>query len=375
MYIGGVLYFISFLFFINCLFNIRHIGDLRVSGFGFLLGCYGVITLKLGLFFTGDIVNFPRLLGIEPMMHSFTVTLYLYYLPYLGGVAFKWKNWKNLALIAPALQIILYLDYLFKDSAWHSRVAETSLAGAHALYFPGDLSRFLHMGYLGSLFPVATYLFLKIFDWKKVVGPKRSNVKAGFVVVLFWILFCMVLTAEYSWNAFWGYRQSPWNPVLMYGSAILFFHFWQLWPYYIKTGSVMFEASTFNIEGFYRRRLEGVNLKSLKEKLNRILDQEKVFMRDDLSLKTLAEITGVRPDQLSEYLNLHLQISFADLVNHKRVEEAKRLLLEDQTKSPTEVCYEVGYNSISSFYGSFKKITGQSPKAWQEEHTGKRGVA
>ena len=46
-----------------------------------------------------------------------------------------------------------------------------------------------------------------------------------------------------------------------------------------------------------------------------------------------------------------------------RIEKAKQLL---QTKtSISEVCYSVGFDSISSFTGLFKKIVGSTPSAWQ----------
>jgi len=46
-----------------------------------------------------------------------------------------------------------------------------------------------------------------------------------------------------------------------------------------------------------------------------------------------------------------------------RIEKAKQLL---QTKiSISEVCYSVGFGSISSFTGLFKKAVGLTPSAWQ----------
>jgi AraC-like DNA-binding protein len=46
-----------------------------------------------------------------------------------------------------------------------------------------------------------------------------------------------------------------------------------------------------------------------------------------------------------------------------RIEKAKQLL---QTESSiSNVCYSVGFNSISSFTGLFKKLVGVTPSAWQ----------
>ena len=48
-----------------------------------------------------------------------------------------------------------------------------------------------------------------------------------------------------------------------------------------------------------------------------------------------------------------------------RIERSKLLL---QTDIPvTEVCYAVGFDSVSSFTGLFKRITGTTPSAYQEK--------
>jgi AraC-like DNA-binding protein len=46
-----------------------------------------------------------------------------------------------------------------------------------------------------------------------------------------------------------------------------------------------------------------------------------------------------------------------------RIEKAKQLLIEDVAVA--EVCYAVGFESVSSFTGLFKRITGQTPSAYQ----------
>ncbi|MFB9843680.1 helix-turn-helix domain-containing protein [Mucilaginibacter ginsenosidivorans] len=47
-----------------------------------------------------------------------------------------------------------------------------------------------------------------------------------------------------------------------------------------------------------------------------------------------------------------------------RIERSKLLLKEG--KSVAEVCYTVGFDSISSFTGLFKRLTGQTPSAYQQ---------
>jgi AraC-like DNA-binding protein len=47
-----------------------------------------------------------------------------------------------------------------------------------------------------------------------------------------------------------------------------------------------------------------------------------------------------------------------------RIEKAKQLLTG---KMPAvQVCYAVGFESVSSFTGLFKRVTGQTPYVWQQ---------
>ena len=48
-----------------------------------------------------------------------------------------------------------------------------------------------------------------------------------------------------------------------------------------------------------------------------------------------------------------------------RIEKSKLLLQSDMPIA--EVCYAVGFNSISSFTGLFKRMAGQTPAAYQQE--------
>ncbi|MDB5089788.1 MAG: adaA 3 [Mucilaginibacter sp.] len=53
----------------------------------------------------------------------------------------------------------------------------------------------------------------------------------------------------------------------------------------------------------------------------------------------------------------HRNLSFV------RIEKAKQLLSTDMTAA--NVCYAVGFESVTSFTGLFKRMTGQTPAAYQ----------
>ncbi|QEC76041.1 helix-turn-helix domain-containing protein [Mucilaginibacter ginsenosidivorax] len=59
------------------------------------------------------------------------------------------------------------------------------------------------------------------------------------------------------------------------------------------------------------------------------------------------------------YFKKQTNITFTDFVNQYRVDVAKNLLMQD--KNVTEVCYAVGFESLSYFNKLFNKMVGQNP--------------
>ncbi|MBQ9462850.1 MAG: AraC family transcriptional regulator [Bacteroidales bacterium] len=90
---------------------------------------------------------------------------------------------------------------------------------------------------------------------------------------------------------------------------------------------------------------------------------------DDLSMGEVAEILGVRQEQLSIFFHTQFGKSFLQWRRELRIEEAKRLLLEDKTMPTALVGETVGINDKSNFRRQFKAITGYTPAEWRRlEH-------
>lgn len=66
------------------------------------------------------------------------------------------------------------------------------------------------------------------------------------------------------------------------------------------------------------------------------------------------------------YFKKQTKITFTDFVNQYRITQAKTLLLQDKTV--TEVCYEVGFDSLSYFNKLFKKLTGDNPSVFKKQY-------
>jgi AraC-like DNA-binding protein len=99
----------------------------------------------------------------------------------------------------------------------------------------------------------------------------------------------------------------------------------------------------------------------LLQALRDLLERERIFEDDSLSLAKLARKLSLSTHQLSELINANFGISFSALIRQHRVEAAKKMLLDEPLASVLSVGMAVGFCTQSNFYAAFKEITGQVP--------------
>jgi AraC-like DNA-binding protein len=110
--------------------------------------------------------------------------------------------------------------------------------------------------------------------------------------------------------------------------------------------------------------------RSLLNKMNLLMEREKLYLEPDLSLEKLAKQLDTGKHHVSQVINEHLNVNFFEYINQLRISEACRLLAE-KTKSDLhviEVAYAVGYNNKVSFNSAFKKATGMTPTHYRKAH-------
>lgn len=120
---------------------------------------------------------------------------------------------------------------------------------------------------------------------------------------------------------------------------------------------------------YEKSRIRGLNVKQITTRLNEIMEDEKAFADEELSLRELAQELGISAHQLSEILNEKLNKNFKTFVNEYRVEEAKRLLVDEPDRSILSVGVAVGFNSNTTFCTVFSKLTGLSPRQFRKNHS------
>lgn len=101
-------------------------------------------------------------------------------------------------------------------------------------------------------------------------------------------------------------------------------------------------------------------------KIEKLMDLDKVYHENTYSRADLARELKTSESVISKIINMYFNKSFPQLLNERRVEDAKRLLL-DTPESIKVIASEVGFNSVASFNRSFKEISGMSPSAYRKK--------
>ena len=99
------------------------------------------------------------------------------------------------------------------------------------------------------------------------------------------------------------------------------------------------------------------------ELLESLMKDDKIFVRSDLKLGTVAKMLKINHNYLSGIINRHFGCNFTTYLNQYRIVEATRLLDEGilDKYSIEAISKMVGYQSKSAFYRAFREQKGSTP--------------
>ena len=123
-------------------------------------------------------------------------------------------------------------------------------------------------------------------------------------------------------------------------------------------------------EAHYRSLVNPKLMDELKEKINRIIVMEKKYKDKDYSAKKLADDLGTNTRYISAVVNVRFHMNYTSFVNKFRIEEAMAILVDRryQNLNMEEVSDMVGFSNRQSFYASFYKLMGMTPRDYRLQH-------
>lgn len=130
------------------------------------------------------------------------------------------------------------------------------------------------------------------------------------------------------------------------------------------------ENSTFfeEKEKYKNKEIDKETIQLIEQKFPLIVEKE-LFLNPNFTLEEAAKELKMTKHILSQYVNEILGKSFSNLIKEYRVEKAKQLLETSTNYTIESLGYDSGFNSKSTFFTAFKKITGLTPAEYQKSQS------
>lgn len=103
---------------------------------------------------------------------------------------------------------------------------------------------------------------------------------------------------------------------------------------------------------------------------NKAIDTIKAYLQkhytEEIELQRLADLVFLTPSYLSKLFKIETGETITDYLTSERIEQAKRLLRDEQGLKTYMVGEKVGYADPAYFTKVFKKMTGKTPKEYRD---------
>jgi AraC-like DNA-binding protein len=118
---------------------------------------------------------------------------------------------------------------------------------------------------------------------------------------------------------------------------------------------------------YAKSALSPEQLADLQQRLDALVDSEKPYLENELTLDDLARRLSIAPHQLSQLLSVGVRQTFYDFINGRRVAEVQRCLRDPAYRDQAilDLALASGFSSKATFNAAFKKHSGTTPSAYR----------
>ena len=219
--------------------------------------------------------------------------------------------------------------------------------------------------------------FRKLTDFKRKVEDFYSNTahkdlsEIRHLLVFFVITSCLSVVADLTGRAFFVDSTLLMTLVLAPFSIMLFAIGYVGYHQGFTIDDLMVEMKDIEVgEEQETKEAKAQNLeirKKLLVEIRHLMEEEHLFLQNDLKLSDIAEHLHTNRTYVYEALKLMEEegvTSFNDYVNRYRIEYSLQLFKENPEESIEQIAYACGFSSKTTFYVNFKKVTGMTPKQY-----------
>ena len=323
-----------------------------------------------GLFYSHDLLQIPSFFGWGAVFQSFLSSFILLTTVFLIDPGIKWKTWYFLAFFPPVILLVQIIQLYFLPHEVKIAYIQSSFEiGAFEYnhsWFP------VQWNFLWGLlvYLIITRQCMQKMDIKKIIQNK-ADIKP-FQPLLFVVLLTAFVTML-TWSIYFILRLLNYNH---YSNKMLYFLiidvsfiflFFTLSPILLRLKILKRTFEKNLTRTYFKSKIANLNILEVENKLQYLIYSEKIFRNEEITLGMLAKKTGIKKEQLSEYLNVRIGKTFLEYIHFYRIEDAKQMLMSNYDINSSNIAFEVGFNSMSTFYKTFKQITGKTPAQYREE--------
>lgn len=103
----------------------------------------------------------------------------------------------------------------------------------------------------------------------------------------------------------------------------------------------------------------------LMRQIRLLMEEQKLYLNSELKLNDVADALNTNRNLISSCINSQQGCSFSQFVNSYRVEYAKELIRSKPDMKISEVWMQSGFSTETSFFRTFKAVTGMTPSEWK----------
>ncbi|MCW1963124.1 AraC family transcriptional regulator [Chryseobacterium viscerum] len=313
----------------------------RESVLNMLLLYIGVVTLDMGYeYFIIQKFGYESVLyEIPGSLRVFKGLIFLYITTHL--IHAKWRD-KLKYLIVPLTLVVIHhaiaLSAKMLDLSW----ADLAIR-SYKSYFV------YYSCYWIACLVLCIYLLTRYR--KNITHPAAGN---------FRYLVCYVLLGVLI---FWTVYQLGWDTLIyqkIYNLLFLFQFGWILYVYILtyqhklqeQQNTAQFSAPK---ETYQYKDLSKIDFEAVQNAITSFYQESHDYLDEEFTLDQLSGHLKINKADLSITFNKHLHSNFHEYTNRSRIQHFKQILSEDPSANVTDLAFQCGFKSKSTFYKYFKK--------------------
>jgi AraC-like DNA-binding protein len=321
-----------------------------------MLACNSIINLGAGVFAGGMHINHPWATFLFLTSVFLTGPLNLFYYTALMNPGEQIPARIKGHLVPPMIVFVFEVVFQARPAAEKSEILSR-------LFDPGSMHAIKVAICAGSILVIAYLLYLTretVSVWKSDRIRTETRIIVGLSVAAVAVVVFFLS----------GFLSGLKELILVGGLSLAGIHIFIFLAHSRHPEFFQLLKKEIREKKYRTSMLRGMDTAALNAQLTALME-EGLYRDYDLTLNSLAGRLEITPHQLSEFLNEKKRVNFANYINYYRIEEAKKLLVEDQERSIISVCFHVGFNSKSAFNNAFRKLTGVNPKDFRSQSMNK----